>query len=524
MHVDDLLQLDALDLTLVWGDEKLLAREITGVTATDLEDPQRFVRPGEVVLTGLVWWRSHAPERAERFLTALAATDACALLAGEETHGEVPAPVVAACRAHRIPLLAVSPRTTFRAVTDAIYLRRWRELSRGPGDHAHALPESVRTALDHLLGAGAGPRTLLDRAFAHLGSPPCHLLTPTGRTVATTAGTCPLPAAAAAEALAVTSRGVRLPVEPSGSPLAGWHLYVPDEGAVPPRVLRETADVLARCLHHGADAESTARQAGDALAELLCAAPRPGADTPDETALRSALSACGMPEAGPYEVLAVDAGGDPEAAADALTEALLHPPAPAPSPGRPTGPFAVGRTRTGAAVAVAAAQGEAGAPSDRVAAVWPLLLACRGGQPLHGGAGALAAGPAELAGAYRQARYALDAARHRPPGSPSLVTVADLGTVDLLIAGLPEEVRAAYRTNALGPLLTQDTASHRTLLETLDAFFTHHCSWARTAEALHLHVNTVHYRIRRVETLTGRDLSRTDHRLDLYAALRCFGR
>ncbi|BFP53373.1 hypothetical protein SCMC78_31800 [Streptomyces sp. CMC78] len=46
-------------------------------------------------------------------------------------------------------------------------------------------------------------------------------------------------------------------------------------------------------------------------------------------------------------------------------------------------------------------------------------------------------------------------------------------------------------------------------------------SWARTAEALHLHVNTVHYRIQRVELLTGRDLARLDHELDLKAALLC---
>ncbi|MGE6738544.1 helix-turn-helix domain-containing protein, partial [Streptomyces sp. NPDC059900] len=34
-------------------------------------------------------------------------------------------------------------------------------------------------------------------------------------------------------------------------------------------------------------------------------------------------------------------------------------------------------------------------------------------------------------------------------------------------------------------------------------------------------VNTVHYRIERVQDLTGRDLSRLDHKLDLRAALLC---
>ncbi|MEW1780281.1 helix-turn-helix domain-containing protein [Streptomyces sp. NPDC086777] len=46
-------------------------------------------------------------------------------------------------------------------------------------------------------------------------------------------------------------------------------------------------------------------------------------------------------------------------------------------------------------------------------------------------------------------------------------------------------------------------------------------SWARTAEALHLHVNTVHYRMQRVEHFTGRDPSRLSDRLDLWAALLC---
>ena len=59
------------------------------------------------------------------------------------------------------------------------------------------------------------------------------------------------------------------------------------------------------------------------------------------------------------------------------------------------------------------------------------------------------------------------------------------------------------------------------LLETLEVFLAHDCSWTRTAEALHIHVNTVHYRVERIETLTGRDLSRLDDRVDLSAALLC---
>ncbi|MGG7572368.1 PucR family transcriptional regulator [Streptomyces sirii] len=70
--------------------------------------------------------------------------------------------------------------------------------------------------------------------------------------------------------------------------------------------------------------------------------------------------------------------------------------------------------------------------------------------------------------------------------------------------------------------MTDETdATRRALLHTLETYLAHNGSWARTAEALHLHVNTVHYRIQRIESLTGRDLSRLDHKLDLYAALQC---
>ena len=37
---------------------------------------------------------------------------------------------------------------------------------------------------------------------------------------------------------------------------------------------------------------------------------------------------------------------------------------------------------------------------------------------------------------------------------------------------------------------------------------------------MYVHVNTVRYRIRRIEELTGRDLSRLDDQADFFLALR----
>ncbi|MFF4494879.1 PucR family transcriptional regulator [Streptomyces sp. NPDC001546] len=82
-------------------------------------------------------------------------------------------------------------------------------------------------------------------------------------------------------------------------------------------------------------------------------------------------------------------------------------------------------------------------------------------------------------------------------------------------------MRGAFSARVLGPLAAEESASAAMLRETLETFLAHNGSWARTGESLHLHVNTVHYRIQRIEVLTGLDLARLDHRLDLRAALLC---
>ncbi|MFD5769035.1 PucR family transcriptional regulator [Streptomyces sp. NPDC127049] len=118
-----------------------------------------------------------------------------------------------------------------------------------------------------------------------------------------------------------------------------------------------------------------------------------------------------------------------------------------------------------------------------------------------------------------QARYALAGARTEVPASPRVARLRDLGGLATLLAGVPASVREVYRENVLGPLTRAGRGSGAMLLETLEVFLAHDCSWTRTAEALHVHINTVHYRVERIESLTGRDLSRLDDRVDLRAAL-----
>ncbi|WP_373031450.1 PucR family transcriptional regulator [Streptomyces sp. NRRL B-2790] len=92
---------------------------------------------------------------------------------------------------------------------------------------------------------------------------------------------------------------------------------------------------------------------------------------------------------------------------------------------------------------------------------------------------------------------------------------------DPLLTGAPADVRVACGRTVLGPLLDAGRAGVAVLLGTLETFLACDGSGARTAQALHLHVNTVHHRIQRIEYFTGRDLSRLSDRLDLWAALLC---
>ncbi|MER6463124.1 PucR family transcriptional regulator [Streptomyces sp. NPDC001228] len=492
MHVEHLLTDVSLGLRPLWAQDALLAREISGVTVTDLEDPARFVRPGEVVLSGLVWW---APGKAERFVSGLSEAGAAALFAGEETHGSVPGELVEACARHRVPLAGVPAHIMFRAITDTVYLRQWGELSR-----RQALPENARVRLSRLLAQEAGPGEVLAAAFAHLDRLAAHVFTPSGRTVAATAGAGPVPAREAA-ALVADGRGVTVSVAADGvSPYERWLLYLPDPDGAPAGMLHEVAAALGRCQEAAVRRRAAEHQAADELGALLTG---PAAA---ESALPAALRECGLPADGPYRVLVADTGTRrPGPAEGALSEVAGH-----------LAPVAaVGRLPEGLAFAVLPA-GDA-VPEE----VWTLVAGCEPGVPLHGGTGAAADGPGGLAAALAQARYAFTAARGSAPQDSVLVDATGLSSLAALLTGVPADVRAAYSRTVLGPLLTGGRAASAMLVTTLETFLACDGSWARTAEALHLHVNTVHYRMQRVEHFTGRDLSRLSDRLDLWAALMC---
>ncbi|MFD8084790.1 PucR family transcriptional regulator [Kitasatospora sp. NPDC059722] len=496
MIVGDLLHLDDLDIRLAWGTPDLLDRPVTGISSTDLQDPARYLQPGELVLTGLVWWRPADATGALRFATALRSAGVAALLAGEGTHGSIPDSLAEACRTHGIPLLAVPAGTSFRAVTDRVYLRLWGDLRAGSQDTA-AIPETVRHDLLDLIHAGAEPGEVLAHAVGRLGVPDCSIATAGGRPVAATAAPVP----------SVVRGDAGLPVGPQdGSPFDGWRLRPHTRAAAAGPMLRALADLLAPlAVRDRAAADARHRAAGRLLDALA-----------GDGGLAEPLAACELGDARALVTVTAridDARAEPDGdgsapaawAAHALAEAL-----------HPLGvPFAAGTDRAGRAAALVAAPAERVA--ERLRRARPGLQArLTGRRALRVGVGPAAPpDPAALRAALVQARYVLE-------GSAGPVASAvELDSLAGLLRGIPAEVTAAFHTRLLAPLAAHDRENGVSLLGTLAVFLDHDGSWARTAEQLHIHVNTVHYRIRRIEELTGRNLARLHDRLDLRAALLC---
>ena len=116
--------------------------------------------------------------------------------------------------------------------------------------------------------------------------------------------------------------------------------------------------------------------------------------------------------------------------------------------------------------------------------------------------------------AVRDARWALGAAV-----DSRLAVVDQTHDPDQLVA--PRSVAEAefLVERVLGPLRTYDRSHRSDLEQTLRVFLEENRSWQRAAERLHVHKQTLVYRIRQVETLTGRDLSTTGDVARLWLAL-----
>jgi hypothetical protein len=116
--------------------------------------------------------------------------------------------------------------------------------------------------------------------------------------------------------------------------------------------------------------------------------------------------------------------------------------------------------------------------------------------------------------ALRQARLAYATAT---PGSRELVRY-EQAPIAVLLASAPDAATMVAES-ILGPVLALPAVERDVLLETLREWFTAQGATSVAAATLHVHRNTVRYRLRRVEELTGRSLAEPTGVAELHLAL-----
>jgi purine catabolism regulator len=139
--------------------------------------------------------------------------------------------------------------------------------------------------------------------------------------------------------------------------------------------------------------------------------------------------------------------------------------------------------------------------------------------PLSAGLGQAHDDVAGIRQAYEGALWALDLGE-RLFGPGQFTRLQDLGVYRLLLALQQGQVLCDFYEEMLGPLVAYDRQKHAELVPTLEAYVAAGNSPSETAARLHLHRNTVLYRLRRIRALLGRDPDHPEQRLGLQLALR----
>jgi hypothetical protein len=337
--------------------------------------------------------------------------------------------------------------------------------------------------------------------------------------------------------------------------LAGWFLAVAGDQAAwdadRRAIAAELAAVAAGHRGRGEEAQRVVRRTADGAFRRVLDRPA-GARGPEDPEIAAALRRCGLAPVAPLVAVAltaVPAGAPPETsgmpgegAVPQVARVLLEEILPAAVVGV-VGAEALALAPGGAAVAdrvrevarVLAGVYRPGDPAedppDRVApgalrlvfGVSVLPGTAADGEP-HGATSYALAGSsrwtaAEVAGTLAQARQARRLAAQLG-GGVRVVDAAEVGSVELLLAAVPREARRAFRASLLAPLLDYDREHGTELVRTLRVFLDCSGSWTKAADAMFVHVNSLRYRIRRVEELTGRDLGSLADQAALLLALR----
>ncbi len=502
-------------LKLAAGDSEA-GREVRWVAISEHEDPTPWLSGGEVVLT--TGYNLDTQKKQRAYVARLAGHGVSALGFGVGfDHSKLPTALRDAAAAEDMPLFEVPYEMPFIAITEQAAGRLINEqydaLTRGSKVHE----QLERLVIDgggleeitgSIAGAVGGSAIVYD---AHPREVARHLskgslsvddvdriagelsdrLGPDG------AGATPFePEAFGEGVLAVPVPGRR------GAPPAGWLVVGADRGELGDfeRLIARQASIVVglELMRERVVNETERRLAGDLLADAL-------SGRLDSEELVGRLRPFGIRQEASVVVFSLD---DPPGAEAALEGHLTR----AGVPALVATASAAGGTLLCAVVAAGA--------DDAIGVAREARKALIASHPDLRVAASRSVPVSSLRRAFHEARCALEATSFQNGGGPEVASHRDLGAFTLLLALQDDDALRLYSEGLLEPIGRGEGEYGGELLRSLEAFIENNGNWERAARQLYCHRHTLRYRIRKIEELTGRDLSRATDRIELWLALR----
>jgi sugar diacid utilization regulator len=514
VRVVDLLEREELGLSVVWAEPAMLEHDVRGSYIIDLPEPGRFLSPGDIVITGGMWVTG--VESAETYVSALAEKRVAALVLGRLVVGEIPDYIVASCRTRGIVLLTMATDKSFKAVTQ--YVESTVATADGTGTSRSG---SVNRTLLDGLGSGSGAQGALRLFYDEFGVESWVL--ESGGEVSAIVGSAPSTEEIAAvwnrvlwhrgDPVVITDPDGRVssvwPLLAEGVRPIGFLVCAGDHTAWPPdlsRVARTMLLVVRVELELANSRREAEQEHAREFVQLLIS----DAVSPGEASAR--LRLLGADPLLPMTAISaqVDDQGYP---ARAILETL-------------TGMVEeAGRVMIGCELgdeAIVLISGVQSTPEELIAFAEGRAerqRALLGDRRLRVGVSEATTSLSQLSSAVASARARMRSAA----GDGTIVwsTRSTPASHEALLDMLPDRVKSAYGRGLLAPLTDYDVRHGSDLVQTLRVFLEANGAWQQAAASLHVHVNTLRYRMGRIEDLTRRDVSSMRDRVDLFLALAC---
>ena len=505
LTVRDIVTIPGMPLKLLAGDEAGM-RPVRWVHSSELEDPTAWLKGGELILTtGMGVGETAAKQRAyvRRLVEAGVAGLGFGLGFG---HDKTPKAMITEATKHAFPLFEVPYPVPFIAITEAVFTRLLAEqydtLQRAV-DAEHVLTRAVLDGAgvegiaESLATVVKGWAMLLDLHGLPLAIAGADVASRRERVWDEVRSSRP---EASTFSLTMLDEGHHVWVQPVGAKgrvEAFLAVGTPEQPSQLDRIVAGHALSLfaIELAKSRAVAEAERRLQGDFFDELA------RGELPATEAARG-LTRYGFARDAQVLVVAIEPvgeGPDPVRLGLAATDHCS----------RLEGGFLVSAHADGINVLLPAA-GELDL-ADLVKA-----LGHRVDAELRGGAGGPAA-PGDVGRSAREARYALQVCRLEGWQHAGF---EQLGTYRLLLSMAEPDALRAFADALLAPLDAYDTEHNGELSASLQAFLQHNARWETAAGELYVHRHTLRYRMRKVEELTGRDLSNSFDRMEFWLALR----